>query len=84
MSEQRELSFCKAIQWIRRGKRLATAFSEGRLTSLFGRMVSNLKRMLKQKRKRLTTWELIAQQVAYLDSFTDLGCFAREELTHVS
>jgi hypothetical protein len=38
-------------------------------------MVSCLKRLLKQKRKRLTTWRAIAQQVAYLDSFADLGYF---------
>jgi hypothetical protein len=38
-------------------------------------MVSCLKRLLKQQRKRLTTWRAIAQQVAYLDSFADLGDF---------
>ena len=77
---QRELSFYKAVQWIRRGKRLASAFFEGRLGGLFSRMVSSLKRMLKQKRKRLTTWELITRQVAYLDGFEDVELFDREKL----
>jgi len=43
-------------------------------------IVFRLKRLLKQKRKRLTTWQLIAQQVPCLDSFADLGHFVREEL----
>jgi hypothetical protein len=31
--------------------------------------------LLKQKRKRLSTWQLIARQVAYMDSFADVdGC----------
>jgi hypothetical protein len=73
VNEQRELSFYKAIQWLRRGKRLVNAFLEGQFGSLLSRMVSSLKRLLKQKRKRLTTWELIAQQVPYLESFADLS-----------
>ena len=73
VNEQRELSLYKAIQWLRRDKRLVNAFLEGQFGSLLRRMVSSLKRLLKQKRKRLTTWELIAQQVAYLESFGDLG-----------
>gem|GEM_PF-3238037 len=43
-------------------------------------MVSSLKRLLKQKRKRLTTWELIARKVAYLDSFAELGYLDSEAL----
>ena len=37
-------------------------------------------RLLKQKRKRLSTWQLIARQVAYLNSFADVDHFVREEL----
>jgi hypothetical protein len=79
--EQRELSICKASQWLMRGGRLLKAFLDRQLEALLRRMVSRLQRLLKQKRKRLTTWQLIAQQVAYLDSFEDLGHFVRDELT---
>ena len=78
--EQRELSFYKATQWLMRGGRLLKAFLDRQLGGLLRRMVSCLKRLLKQKRKRLTTWQLIARQVAYLDSFADLGHVVREEL----
>jgi hypothetical protein len=78
--EQRELSFCKAIQWLMRGGRLLKAFLDRQLGDLLRRMASRLKRLLKQKRKRLTTWQLIAEQVAYLDCFTDLSPLVREEL----
>jgi hypothetical protein len=78
--EQRELSFCKAIQWLMRGGRLLKAFLDRQFGDLLRRMASRLKRLLKQKRKRLTTWQLIAEQVAYLDCFTDLSPLVREEL----
>jgi len=42
-------------------------------------MVSRLQRLLKQKRKLLATRQLIARQVAYLDSFADVGHLVREE-----
>jgi hypothetical protein len=79
--EQRELSYGKATQWLMRGGRLLKAFLDRQFGGLLKHMVSRLKRLLKQKRKRLTTWQLIAQQVAYLDSFADLGHCVREELT---
>ena len=75
VKEQRELSFYKASQWLKRGGRLLKAFLDRQFNDLLKRMVSCLKRLLKQKRKRLTTWRAIAQQVAYLDSFADLGYF---------
>ena len=80
VTEQWELSLCKASQWLMRGGRLLKAFLDRQFGGLLRRMVSRLKRLLKQKRKRLTTWQLIAQQVAYLDSFADSGHFVREEL----
>jgi hypothetical protein len=80
VKEQRELSFCKASQWLMRGGRLLKAFLIRQFGGLLRFMVSRLKRLLKQKRKRLTTWQLIAQQVPYLNSFADLGHFVREEL----
>ena len=56
VNEQRELSFCKASQWLKRGGRLLKAFLGRQFNDLLMRMVSCLKRLLKQKRKRLTTW----------------------------
>jgi hypothetical protein len=79
MAEQRELSFYKATQWLMRKERLLKAFHDRQFGDLLRRMVSRLKGLLKQKRKRLTTWHTIAQQVAYLDSFADLGHLACEE-----
>jgi hypothetical protein len=78
-ADQRELSFCKASQWLMRGGRFLKAFLDRQFGGLLRRMGFHLKRLLKQKRKRLTTWQLIAQQVPYLDSFTDVGHFVREE-----
>jgi hypothetical protein len=75
VNEHRELSFYKASQWLKRGGRLLKAFLDRQFKDLLIRMVSCLKRLLKQKRKRLTTWRAITQQVAYLDSFADLGYF---------
>jgi hypothetical protein len=79
-AEQRELSFCKASQWLMRGGRLLKAFLDRQFGGLLRRMLSCMRRLLKQKRKRLSTWQLIARQVAYLDGFADVGHFVREEL----
>ena len=79
-AEQRELSFCKATQWLMREGRFLKAFLNRQFGSLLRRMLSRLKRLVKKKRKRLATWQLIAQQVAYLDSFADLSQFVREDL----
>jgi hypothetical protein len=69
---QRELSFFKASQWLMRGGRLLKAFVDRQLDVLFRRMLSRLKRLLKQKRKRLTTWAMISQQVSYGDQVADV------------
>ena len=80
VAEQRELSFCKASQWLMRGGRLLKAFLDRQFGGLLRRMLSCMRRLLKQKRKRLSAWQLIARQVAYLDSFADVDHFVREEL----
>ena len=80
VAEQRELSFCKASQWLMRGGRLLKAFLDRQFGGLLRRMLSCMRRLLKQKRKRLSTWQLIARQVAYLDSFADVDHFVRKEL----
>lgn len=77
----RELSLCKAIQWILRGERFLRAFLDKQFGDLLRRMLLRLKRLFKQKRKRLTTWQTIVQQVSYLDSFKDLAYLVREDLT---
>jgi hypothetical protein len=82
VNAQRELSFCKATQWLMRGGRLLRAFLDRQFGDLLRRMVSCLKRLLKQKRKRLTTWNTIAQQVEYLDSFADSGHLVRKNVDH--
>ena len=48
-AEQRELSFCKASQWLMRGGRLLKAFLDRQFGDLLRRMLSCLKRLLKQK-----------------------------------
>ena len=77
--QQRELSFTKGLQWLLRGGRLLKAFLDRWFGGLINRMVSRLQRLLKQKRKRLTTRQLITRQVAYLDSFADVDHLVREE-----
>lgn len=81
--QQRELSFSKAIQWLMRSQRFLKAFLDRQLTELLKCMMSSLKRLLKQKRKRRTTWGLIEQQAPYLDSFAESKHFVCETLIHV-
>jgi hypothetical protein len=73
VTESRELSLGKAIQWIMRGERFLKAFLNRQFGGLLRRMLLRIKRLFKQKRKRLTTWQTIVQQVPYLDSFKDLA-----------
>lgn len=70
-SEGRELSFDKAIQWLRRRDRLWKAFVTRQFGVLICTLLAALTRLCKAKRKRRTTRQLIAQQVGYLDSFSD-------------
>jgi hypothetical protein len=74
-ADQWELSFCKASRRLMRGGRFFKAFLDRKFGDLLRRMGFHLKRLLKQKRKRLATWQLIAEQVSYL------GHFVREEST---
>lgn len=79
-SEGRELSFSKAIQWLLRHERFVKAFVARQFGRLAEKMLSCLKRLLKAKRKRRTTRQLITQQVAYLDSFSNLDTSSCEVL----
>ncbi|WP_349432493.1 IS4 family transposase [Methylomarinum sp. Ch1-1] len=75
--EGRELSFDKAIQWLLRHERFLKAFVARQFDTLISKLLASLGRLFKSKRKRRTTRQLIAQQVGYLDSFSDspeAGC----------
>lgn len=79
-SEGRELSFPKAIQWLLRHERFVKAFIARQFSRMVGKMLACLKRLLKAKRKRRTTRQLIAQCVPYLDSFSDSGASRCKEV----
>ena len=64
-----ELSFPKVIQWLMRNNRFLKAYISRQFEDLLTAMRANCKRLLKQKRKRLSTWQSVAAQVSYLDSF---------------
>ncbi|SJM94896.1 conserved hypothetical protein [Crenothrix polyspora] len=81
--KERELSTYKAIQWFLRKGRLLRAFIDRQFDKLIRQMASCLKKLLKQKRKRPTTWQLIARQVAYLDSFMDSDYLIHQDLQDV-
>lgn len=72
INEKRELSFYKAIQWLMRGERFSKAFINRQFSELLTLMLSKFKRLFKQKRKRLTSRQLITQQIGYMDSFSDI------------
>lgn len=67
---KREVSAFKLINWLRRSSRLTKSIFTGNLEQLLDDLLLDLPRsMLKQKRRRKTTDELLLNQVAYLDSF---------------
>jgi hypothetical protein len=78
IGKKRELSFDKAIQWLMRGGRFLKAFVNRQFSELLTRMLSKLKRLLKQKRNRLTSRQLITQQVGYMDSFQHVNHYSEE------
>ncbi|MGD7034040.1 hypothetical protein ACPZRF_03340, partial [Alkalicoccus sp. WONF2802] len=54
-----------------RQDRFLKAFVARQFDTLMRKLLGNLRRLLKAKRKRRTTRQLITQQVGYLDSFSD-------------
>ncbi|MCP4878044.1 MAG: IS4 family transposase [Gammaproteobacteria bacterium] len=67
---QRELSVHKLINWIKRGGRLVQAIYEQQLDAVLEALMEALPRGLcKQQRKRLTSRQMIEQQVPYMESF---------------
>jgi hypothetical protein len=69
-ANKRELSFPKVIQWLMRDNRFLKAYILRTFDDLLTSMRASFKRLLKQKRKRLSTCQSVAAQVDYLDSFT--------------
>jgi hypothetical protein len=66
---RREISLYKFIKWLLRKGRLAKAITEGRMEALLANLVRNIQRVCKQKRRRLTTQQLLDYQIPYMDSF---------------
>jgi hypothetical protein len=78
-NEGREVSFHKASQWLLRHERFLTAFVTRQFDKLVSKLAACMGRLLKPKRRRRTTRQLIAQQVGYLDSFPiSQGYFYRD------
>jgi len=68
---EKEASFHKLINWLRRKDRLAKAVRSGSLNELFGELLKNISKSLcKQKRKRRTTHQLLEERIPYMDSFS--------------
>jgi hypothetical protein len=65
----REISFYKLIKWLLSKGRLAKAIGEDLLPVLLADLARNICRVCKQKRKRLTTQQLLDYQIPYMDSF---------------
>jgi IS4 transposase len=66
----REVSFTKLTQWLKRRERLSKSLLSNDFDGLLDDLLKNIpKTLLKQKRGRKTTSELIQEQVPFLQSF---------------
>ncbi len=66
----REVSAVKLIQWLQRKGRLCQSIVNNRLSTLMEELLKSLpKGILKQKRRRKTTFELISSQIGFLEGF---------------
>lgn len=66
----REVSSVKLIQWLKRNGRLSEAILSNRFEILLTDLLRDIpKILLKQKRKRKTTFMLLQDQVRFLESF---------------
>lgn len=68
---QRELSMPKFLMWCQRHNRLAQLVVQGTLVQWLDQLTEALPRLCKQKRRRLTTRQLIDNKIHYMDSFED-------------
>nr|CAJ70752.1 hypothetical protein kusta0007 [Candidatus Kuenenia stuttgartiensis]CAJ72488.1 hypothetical protein kustd1743 [Candidatus Kuenenia stuttgartiensis]CAJ72868.1 hypothetical protein kustd2123 [Candidatus Kuenenia stuttgartiensis]CAJ72978.1 hypothetical protein kustd2233 [Candidatus Kuenenia stuttgartiensis]CAJ74071.1 hypothetical protein kuste3311 [Candidatus Kuenenia stuttgartiensis] len=67
----REVSGVKLIQWLQRKGRLSRAIADNMLPALMEELLKSFpKGLLKQKRRRKTTLELISGQVGFLEGFS--------------
>ncbi len=67
---KREVSIMKLVQWLKRKERLSKSLLLNDFETLLSDLLKHLpKTLLKQKRKRKTTIELLKEQVPFLDSF---------------
>lgn len=66
----REVSAVKLIQWLQRKGRVCRSIVKNRVSELMEELINSLpKGLLKQKRRRKTTFELIQYQIGFLESF---------------
>lgn len=67
----REVSAVKLIQWLQRKGRLCQAIMSGSVSALTEELINSFpKGLLKQKRRRKTTFELIDEQIGFVESFS--------------
>lgn len=67
----REVSEVKLIQWLQRKGRICQSIVKNRISVLMEELINSLpKGLLKQKRRRKTTFELIHRQIGFLESFS--------------
>ena len=66
---QRELSPHKIYQWLIQKQRLANAIRENHLFTLWEKFTIVVISLCKQKRKRMTSMEMIQNEIMFLDSF---------------
>jgi len=67
----REVSAVKLIQWLQRKGRICQSIVKNRVSMLMEELLTSLsKGLLKQKRRRKTTFELIHGQIGFLESFS--------------
>ena len=65
----REVSEHKLFSWLIRRGRIAKAVHEGQIQHLLNTLTRDLARWCKDKRKRKTTQQHLAEQTPYLESF---------------
>jgi hypothetical protein len=68
---QCELSMPKFLTWCQRHHRLASLGVQGTFAQWLEQLTAALPRLCKQKRRRLTTRQLIDNEINYMDSFID-------------
>ncbi len=66
----REISGVKLIQWLQREGRISQSIVRDRVSALMEELINSIPRcLLKQKRRRKTTIELIDEQINFVESF---------------